>query len=118
MDFQSDQQIMDTRDYLYYVNKMNEYERSRFIGFKQNPLLDYLNERVEFTDNLEDMVEFVVLVKIIKDQFPVGSRKYRAVTKPKILDMIIKDAIWSKKMDDCRMSCNGLKNVFTRLRLK
>lgn len=58
----------------------------------------YFDDKVEFTDDENDMLTIRELTNIYKEQFSMGSRDYRSATAKKVKEILQRNIKWSEKL--------------------
>jgi hypothetical protein len=73
--------IQETKNYLFGADNTSSY----------------FNDKVEFTEDENDMLTLLELTNIYKEQFSQGSREYRNFTAKKMEEMLKRNVVWGDK---------------------
>lgn len=88
-----------THDYIEpYIPKCIVEETKKYL-FGADNTSSYFEDKVEFTENKDDVLTLRDLTDIYKEQFSQGSRDYRNFTVKKMEEMLKRNVIWGDKWD-------------------
>jgi phage/plasmid-associated DNA primase len=79
-----------------YIPKCISEETQKYLLGSDNTSA-YFDDKVEFTEDENDMLTLRDLTDIYKEQFSMGSRDYRSATAKKVKEMLQRNIKWGEK---------------------